>query len=200
MEVAEGTFPVDRVLGNTVVIVHPEKIVERASRDRVSLAPTPASLEELTARVRPWTDAELVPASYPFGSAVDRQNFFAPLHGSETDKQVDPEVPPPRPFKRGARTNSNMKEAVPSHSDVKIRSGDLPRPSLLDVRGTTPRNGVYGRWENPSSVTRTLAVTLSRELRVSQQQSTRGRTYHDAKRTSYSGIGCPTPTLDEQVC
>lgn len=62
------------------------------STDRVALVPTPAFPEEILARARPWTDAELVPASYPVDNAVDLQNVFA-TPPPQNDKQVNSEVP-----------------------------------------------------------------------------------------------------------
>lgn len=51
--VAEGPFTVDSVRGKSVVIVRPDDKVERASCDRVVLAPNTSTSEELVSRVRP---------------------------------------------------------------------------------------------------------------------------------------------------
>ena len=63
--VAEGPFKVMETHDKTVVIERNDKTIERVSRDRVALAPTPKTLEELQNVVRPMTDEELTPDAYP---------------------------------------------------------------------------------------------------------------------------------------
>ena len=54
--VAEGPLPFVSVRGNTVVIRRVDDSVERASHDRVVLAPPRLTAEEITARTRPFTE------------------------------------------------------------------------------------------------------------------------------------------------
>ena len=74
--VAEGLFPVDGVKGHTVVIVRPDATVERASRDRVVLAPEPLKAAQSQEVTRPLADEELTVNDFPVAEEVSLRDVI----------------------------------------------------------------------------------------------------------------------------
>ena len=85
--VAEGPFKVESVKGNTVVILRPDNSVERVSRDRVTIAPARLTAAEVQDRVRPMTDTELTPKSYPTPEDVNLKDVIRPLSDEKKQPQ-----------------------------------------------------------------------------------------------------------------
>ena len=63
--VADGPYKVNSTHGGTVVIQRPDNSVERVSRSRVVLAPQPRTVNEIQNAIRPLTDEEVIPDTFP---------------------------------------------------------------------------------------------------------------------------------------
>ena len=85
--VADGPYRVVEATPLTVVIERPYQTVERVSRDRVTLAPLPRSVEEIQEAIRPMTDEELIPDEFPVSESTNLRDL--PIRRSRINQPTD---------------------------------------------------------------------------------------------------------------
>ena len=171
--VAEGPYKVLEATRRTVVIERPDHSVEKVSRDRVTLAPRPRTVDEVRETIRPMTDQELEHNDYPVGEDTNRYDLSRELtnedeqprksgnnqpNGRDTADSTSIEEPEQHPILGTTNSNSEQTDMDPTGNPV-VPTRDTKRVDTETENGMKP-----GKSEENSNESQDSDVQVDHDL------------------------------------